>query len=654
MKNQVLWAITAMATMFLVNGCQKPSVDSPTLKLGETEFIVTADGGSVSVPFELTNASDGAVVSVKPSAEYDWVAVTSVGETAIELTVAKNETTSQRNAEFTVSYPGASADAKFSVMQAAGEPAPVYDYDWAMANFSATWYGDQFGLNGEHNYYTWLSDLPFIDGYTQAGGTYYLFDIYGPAPSDESTPMIPAGTYTLGEYGATAEWTFSPDYSKAVRYNEAGLEWTVSYQEGTLVVSYEGTTLTMDVVLTDTEGKSHHLTYTGEGVCASDVSEDVPDEPVDPGFGDDLSFTPTFANASYYDGDGTLMEVMLNFTDMSFDSEGYLLPPGTYLAVDAIMPYDEDGKIAAGTYEVVDGSAAAAPYTVYPGEDFYGMLYFGTYAQNAVSDSEVYTSLITGGTMEIEGSDGYYTITCDFVGSDGYKISCSWSGNMAVEGMPGPISTLEGDYTLNLEGTVGEAVCYGDFYGTGGNNWMLQILPTSPTEGVDGFLADFVTESGDIADGIPSGTFTVSDNPGPGEFYPGYMSGTSLGGTMYVGGFDADGYVYEYAPAMSGEMSITNNGDGTYYLSFDFIDDKGNAWDGEWTGTIDLSMAQTASVSSVNANSVRPVRTVLESNIVSDVKTVEDKAAFVKDNSMKINFNSPVLNSRSSLRKVVR
>ena len=58
---------------------------------------------------------------------------------------------------------------------------------------------------------------------------------------------------------------------------------------------------------------------------------------------------------------------------------------------------------------------------------------------------------------------------------------------------------------------------------------------------------------------------------------------------MYIGGFDSQGYVTQYAPAMSGTMNITNNGDGTYRIVLDFVDDKGNNWDGEWEGTISLS-----------------------------------------------------------------
>ena len=70
-----------------------------------------------------------------------------------------------------------------------------------------------------------------------------------------------------------------------------------------------------------------------------------------------------------------------------------------------------------------------------------------------------------------------------------------------------------------------------------------------------------------------------------GEYLYGYLS-SSLNGTFYLSGFQEDGSVTEYAPAISGDLNIENHGDGTYTFSFEFLDDRGYTWDGEWTGTI--------------------------------------------------------------------
>lgn len=574
----------------VLTGCKKgpdgPDAPTPELELagGNVTLTVSAEGGTQSITYNITNPVDGGVIEAVPADS--WINTISVDEAnkTISFNVDPNEVAEARSQLLSVTYTygeGLVVKKEMNVIQNAGM---AYDYVYEMTSFSSYWYGDQYGLNGEHNYYTWLSDMPFTeDGYTQPGGNYYLFDIYAPSPEDEAVPVIPAGTYTLGEYGATAEWTFSPDYSKAVRYNSEGLEFQANFEDGTLTVSYDADgNVVMEAILTDTEGKAHHITYTGVGLC-------VDDRPVLPGLGEDLEFTATMAAASYAQGDANNMEVVIQFTDMEIDGEGYVIPPGTILAVDAIMPFDEEGNLTTGTYNV---SEDGTPMTVYPGYDVFGIFYAGTYAQHLVSNEEYYNSLVTEGTMEISGSAGNYTVSCNFVGSDGFSIKATYTGAIEVQGMPGPISTLTGDYTLDLEGATAVATTWGDYYETGGNNFTVQIMPTT---GPDGLLLDLVSDAS--VDGIASGTYTISasGNPNVGEYLKGYLSGSNLGGTMYVGGFTEEGYVTAYAPATTGDLDITNNGDGTYNISFSFVDDLGYTWDGEWSGEITIQSGSSAS-----------------------------------------------------------
>lgn len=525
MKNQVLCTIAAMATLFFVNGCVKPAVEPPVLSLETTEFTAEAEGGTVTVPFELKNATEGAVVGVKPVAEYDWVEVSSVGEAAIELSVAKNESTESRTAEFTVTYPGISADAKFTLSQLGAEAPELslesasadvsaegsesgtvgytvtnpssdgvvsvtveddvdwvsaevdkdaslvrysvaankttearsavltvsypgasdveftvnqaagtgsaYDYEWNIASFASTWYGDQYGNNGEHNYYTTLYDMPLAsDGTKQEGCSYFIFDLYAGAPEDESAPMIPAGTYALGDTG-TEEWTFS-SFSRAVLYSGTANEVFANFKDGTLTVSYEGTTLNIDGVLTDADGKTHHLTYSGDGICEIDLPEDPGDEPAEPGFGADVEFEPASASASYSGDDGVSMQVQIQLTDMVPGEDGSQATSGIVMSAMTFMPLDAAGKIAAGTYNVAyDGTA----YTMLPGMDI-GVPY-GTYAEKYADGSDPVLTYVAEGSMTISESDGAYAIDFDFVCVDGYKLSGSWTGELGIAGLPG-------------------------------------------------------------------------------------------------------------------------------------------------------------------------------------------------------------------------
>ena len=510
---------------------------------------------------------------------------------------------------------------------AEGPEVPEYDYEYDMTEFSSYCY-DDFGLNGEINYYTWISDLPFSDdGYTQAGGTYYLFDMFAPAGSGLD---IPVGTYTLGEPEATDAWTFTPDYSQFRIQGDEMTTVLASFVDGTLEVSAEGDVYTFEAFLTDDAGNTHHVTYTGP----ADVTDDAEPEP-EPGtpvIEEALDFDASLALAGYFDsGDSQIMGVTMQFTDMAVE-EGYVVPPGTLLTVEAYMPFNEDGKLATGTYYVED---SYAPYSVATGWELFAGYVLGTYATTFPDAQSYAMGCISSGTMKIGGdsSTDQYTIECDFLTNEGVSVKCSWSGTMVVGGMPGPASTLEGDYVLDLEDATATADFFGDYYETGGGNWMITILPAGAGDAVS---LDFVVEGLD-ATSIPGGTYKAAaaeTYPAPGEYMAGSMYDGDFYGTWYVG-FDADGYIVNRAPATSGDITIANNGDGTYELTFSCDDGSGNRWRGSWSGAIAIGesysyMSAPASVAS--CSSVKAVRGVSAANVPMNR---EEMARYVKENGLK-------------------
>lgn len=629
MRKQVFFAITTMAILSFVGGCQKPVADSPELTLETNEFVVAAAGGSVSVPFELTNASEGSVVTVEPSDEYDWVKVTSVGDTSIELSVAKNETEFQREAEFTVSYPGVSADIKFSVFQAAGEPVPAYDYEYVTTLCSGEYYG-AFGNDGEINYFVVLSTLPYDEeGYAQVGGAYYIFDMYA---SPDAGRDIPAGTYTVGEAGETKAMTFSPDYSRFVVMGEDEASTFGAYfVEGTMTVAVDGDTYSFEAFLTDEDGSTHHVTYTGPAEIPDPAPDPDPEPDPTPVITDPLEVEATFGQALYVTDESDVMCVNMQFTDMPVQGTS-IIPPGTLLNVEVYMPNSDDGKIATGTYNVVDD--IFNNLTVGSGYDIFGYP-GGTYVEHYYDGSNYSLGYVTSGTMEIsEGSaEGEYSVVCDFVTAEGVSVKCSWSGEMEVLGLPGPESTLESDYTVDLTGTHGVGYYYGDYYGTGGN-WMVSLEPDGAG---DGLQLELVMESLDFAEGIPTGTYTAPAGsiPGAGEYALGYMSGGNyLTGTWYMY-FDEGGNIVGYAPAKSGDFDVVNHGDGTYTFSFSHYDGLGHTWSGEWTGAIDMRDLTSSSFSVSSADTGRAMHSAMSGSRAA--KTAEQKAALIRENGLHVN-----------------
>lgn len=183
----------------------------------------------------------------------------------------------------------------------------------------------------------------------------------------------------------------------------------------------------------------------------------------------------------------------------------------------------------------------------------------------------------------------------------GFSITGTYVGELNVPNIPGDsFSTLTDDYTVKMnEINYVFGSYWGDEFGTGGGHfdWEMtgpldqdpdKVLTDGPQEAV---YFDLVSSSMDYEAGIASGIYKVAEDPAapkPGEYLPGTRSTTgmnTLSGTYYTGGYE-DGYVSIAAPAVSGDLEVTNHGDGTYTLKFAFNDGMGNVWDGEWTGEI--------------------------------------------------------------------
>lgn len=619
--------LSASATLlalaaFVMVGCETtditpdPNPATLTISAEGGELTVPADGDDVRVTYEVANPVEDGTVSA--SSSESWATVTDDDTPGVvTVNVTANDSGAERTARITVTYTwaeGECSDKVDLVQPAAGSTSGEYDYELTATVFTGELY-DDMANNGEANFYTFLSDMPFdSDGYADIAGTYYLFDIFAPASALE-TEALPAGTYTLGEPYATEEMTFGIDYSCVYLPGEEGRYLT----DGTLVVTVEGDTYTFDAVLTDETGATHHVTYTGPTEYSyspgggGDEDED--------GYAvveNDLDVTASLVAAVYNSKTDETMSVTMQFTDMDVDAEGYVTPPGTLLYVETYMPFNTDGSIATGTYTM---SSNGEDLTFLPGvmEDYYGIMYIpsGTYAYCLDEYGSESYGVIAGGTMEISGGAGNYTVECNFVTAEGVTVTCSYSGALSVQGLP----SITDDYELDLTNAVGYGYYYGDGYGTGDADWIFSIEPTSGTG--DGIQAEVLAEGLDFNAGIPSGTYTAATGyyPAAGEFVTGYLSNGYLYGTCYIG--LTNNSIYDYSPAVDGELEVTNNGDGTYSISLNLINDLGYRMTGEWSGT--MEMIDYSSYSGYSASSVRPAAKA----VAKDVQKAGIKAADV-------------------------
>lgn len=583
MKKYLLLLLVALVPV--LSGCEKkPDVNTilPEIDLGKLmNLTVPMEGGEAVIEYRIVNPVEGGTISAKPTE--NWLGGFNYDIPGrIVFNVDENTADEDRSSIVTLTYTydeNESVTAQLNVIQAS------YDYVIDCTFMSGTYYGSQYGLNGEYNYYTILSDMEYNDG-AMDGGSYYAFDLYtASAPENPDNPLPAAGTYVLGEQGATADMTFAPDHTQALRTSVDGeVVFDVGFTEGTLIISYDGGVMLAEASLTDETGMRHYLTYSGnpdyDNASGGSGGETVLNQ--------DIDMEASQGAAVYVSGEeGGLMEVQLTFTDMEVDFFGYVVPPGSILNVDVFMHYDESGNIATGDYTLA-GSSVPEAMSINPGEYFNYMgvtLTMGTYISYIDESENVFEGLISDGEMKVSGEPGNYTVECSFVTAEGYSVECSYNGALEVTGFPGPYSTLTDDYTLDFEGASGSAQFWGDYYGNGTGNWIV-VLESA----MDVVQLELITEEVDFNAGLTSAVYTPSVdpvNPAPGEYVTGYLDGDYLMGTNYME--TLEGLIVGCAPAVSGDLSITNNGDDTYTISFAFTDDLGHVWDGEWTGVLDFS-----------------------------------------------------------------
>lgn len=219
MRSQVLYsALLGAAVLFLVNACQKPAQPDPTLTLDQTEVAVSAEGGSCSVSYKITDPRDGAELSVAEP-EVEWISNVAVSESDISFDVAANETESERSATLIVSYPGVEPDVELTVVQAAGSPAPFaievrditetsavfdvipLDKDMYFACFNVTQdYLEDYNLTTDEALLA--DDKIFFDTYLQSGYTMENLVYKGDVLTDIlASGLVPGTEQVIYAYG---------------------------------------------------------------------------------------------------------------------------------------------------------------------------------------------------------------------------------------------------------------------------------------------------------------------------------------------------------------------------------------------------------------------------------------------------------------------
>ena len=245
---------TVNAVVNVSQAVMQPSEEPvPTITITTEEpLALAANGGSYTIEYEITDPAEDGSISAD-AGDAGWITdINCDTDGAITFSVAANDTEEERQATITVTYTYNGTETvseSIKAVQEANEPpAPQYDFEYEMIYLSILNYGGT-----PCNYYITMSDTEG-DAY---GTARYVLDIY--ANSDTSMP--PAGTYTMTANGGE-DMTASSGYSSTRIEDESGnVIVNCKLAEGTITITYEGSTMILDAVVTDTEGNIHHVTY---------------------------------------------------------------------------------------------------------------------------------------------------------------------------------------------------------------------------------------------------------------------------------------------------------------------------------------------------------------------------------------------------------
>lgn len=574
MKSRLFLFAAALAGTAV--GCKPEPETLPETKLTivDEQVVATADAGSYSFAYALANPTETGRLTATSQADWIGGLDTSV-ENTVSFTVSLNEQ-EQRAAHIVLTYSdpaGVQLKDSIQVIQSASE---------ADIHFHAKSVLGGFLTERDHYYGIYLSENGVQEGgYFYPQQNYYRLDFHADAdPEDYTAIAVPEGEYAFSDMEVAQWFRWNADLTE---YEDAG-----TFSDGTLTVTREGDEWHYLALLTDDRGQVHRVDYTGpcslelysaEGISLINYDVEV--------------MNPFLSDASYVDSNEETMLVHMQISGVESTDNGERT---VMLYMEMYAPYDQY-ELIPGTYTV---GSSQGNYSLYPGDiDPDYLTPFGTYVLDVANGGAV-VGLASSGTVTVEKDEnsGEYTVTADLETAEGFRITGTYTGPVEIPNIPGSgFSTLTDDYTVDLSEATSFGTYYADEFGNGGGYYKFELTgpfeqdpDTFFTQGTgEAVYFELVANSLDYKAGIPSGTYVAgSQTPEPGEYIPGYQSEVGQGvlsGTYYVGAYEA-GYISHCAPAVSGDLNITNHGDGTYDISFSFLDDLGHTWDGEWSGEL--------------------------------------------------------------------
>lgn len=262
-------------------------------------------------------------------------------------------------------------------------------------------------------------------------------------------------------------------------------------------------------------------------------------------------------------------------TDNGFDEYGWEYPNSTYYRIDLYAPLAEDPS---------NINVPVGTYTFDPEDTFAQWTFSASYSCYWETDGEgspKFDNLpFESGTLVVT-EDGM--VLDVVIAGETHHVTFEGSYSLADES-PSSLSTLTDDVETDMTNCTIRVTDYEDYWGCGYRNWYIEMLPNIEKGQKDYLLLDLISAYPDAESGF-LGTYEASFNFEPSTFVTGFNDGGYPGGTWYFE-VDSMGQTVNQAPLSAGELTISENEDGTHTFVMEAYDENGYAVTMNYTGYI--------------------------------------------------------------------
>lgn len=255
-------AACAVLLCLLLTNCDRDQVSdekTPQIQILNETVTVPADGGSAAVNYIIQNPVVGG--TLETTTEEKWIHVIEDTGNRINFSVEPYMEKENRSTLITLTYKynGNEVSSSANIIQEASK----VDYRFNAPNLFGNYYGPDMSI-----FHIYLSDKTSSDGYFAPDGTYYFFDVHTgdiPESNGGTAVFLPEGEYVLG---SNQDHYFSSQYSRWYKVDANGINYAdgnIGFSSGIMTVKRDGDIYFYSAELTDMNGKTHTVSYSGPG-----------------------------------------------------------------------------------------------------------------------------------------------------------------------------------------------------------------------------------------------------------------------------------------------------------------------------------------------------------------------------------------------------